>query len=293
MMSLHYTNNFYNFRRNCVLRFFVEAPATDNCYLAEENTMVLSTMNWRDQGNLRQYGVTELDRLLLELHSTDPRRKAGPSATGLSGVQLFARIEMPATHYVTLQSLLDDLVAKFNKTFAQRYRLELRYHRDEDDGTFCFYLAHGKGLAIYDETNYFGTVLGLTTTSVVLAKRTTTEGTENNISMCRFSVDGTKSPRLSGTQALYVYTDIIDDQYVGDTLAPLLGYVDVEGIPGSRVGHTCNPLMYLPVNKAYIDTIQIRICDEYGKDVKFPDDVENVVVRLHFRRAKHSGIFSL
>jgi hypothetical protein len=79
----------------------------------------------------------------------------------------------------------------------------------------------------------------------------------------------------------------VEYQYVGDTMAPLLAYVDVAKQPGLRAGHICNSLVYLPVDKQFIDAIGIRICDEHGQDVKFSDS-ESVVVRLHFRKSKQS-----
>ena len=91
--------------------------------------------------------------------------------------------------------------------------------------------------------------------------------------------------------SVYVYGDIVESQHVGDTMAPLLAYVDVDKSLGERVGHVCNPLVYLPVCRTYIDSISIRICDENGNKVPFPDDVENVVVRLLFRRQKQPSLF--
>ena len=49
--------------------------------------------------------------------------------------------------------------------------------------------------------------------------------------------------------------------------------------------------VYLPVDRLYIDMMKIRITPEHGENVMFPDDVENVVVRLHFRKAKSFGLF--
>ena len=76
------------------------------------------------------------------------------------------------------------------------------------------------------------------------------------------------------------------EQRVGDSMAPLLEIVPVRGVPGNRIHYSVNPLTYLPVNRDYIDSINIVIMDEYGNPVVFPDDVENVVCRLRFRRVR-------
>ena len=104
--------------------------------------------------------------------------------------------------------------------------------------------------------------------------------------LCKLANVGTRIPTLNTVHALYVYADIVEYQHVGDVMAPLIAYVDVTKSPGERVGHICNPPVYLPVDKSYIDTISIRITDEHGNDIVLSDDNENVVVRLHFRKAK-------
>ena len=69
-------------------------------------------------------------------------------------------------------------------------------------------------------------------------------------------------------------------------MAPLLEIVPVRSVPGNRIHFSVNPLTYLPVNRDYINSINIVIVDEYGNPVVFPDDVENVVCRMRFRRVR-------
>jgi len=100
----------------------------------------------------------------------------------------------------------------------------------------------------------------------------------------RMYLRGYRPPRIDRVQSLYTYTDIIKDQYVGDVLAPLLDVVPVQQTPGVRINYRSNPPMYLPLKQSYIDTISIKICDEYGNLAVFPEGAENVVLRLRFRR---------
>jgi hypothetical protein len=84
---------------------------------------------------------------------------------------------------------------------------------------------------------------------------------------------------LVGT--LYVYTDIIDSQYLGDILSPLLRTVVVDHNYQKTIWtHYDNP-HYLRVNKTQIETINIYIRDEQGNKVLFEDS--NIIVKLHFR----------
>jgi hypothetical protein len=83
----------------------------------------------------------------------------------------------------------------------------------------------------------------------------------------------------------------VDPQHVGNVMALLTGYVDVNEKPGDRICHTCNPPVYLPVAKFYIDAIRAGITDKHGDNVMFPDLMQNVVLRLHFRKAKAVSVF--
>jgi hypothetical protein len=89
----------------------------------------------------------------------------------------------------------------------------------------------------------------------------------------------TKSINL--TQMLFIYTDIIPPQVVGDTRASLIRTVHVENDhqKGSFISFE-NP-QYFPVNKTEISSINININDETGKPVQFINSL--VSVTLHFR----------
>jgi hypothetical protein len=102
---------------------------------------------------------------------------------------------------------------------------------------------------------------------------------------------GTEIPRLNTLHALYGYTDVVEQQHVGNAMAPLIGYGDVNGKPGYPISHACNPPVYLPVVKSYIDAIPVHITNEHGENVMFPDLLENIVLGLHFRKAKSVSFF--
>ena len=84
---------------------------------------------------------------------------------------------------------------------------------------------------------------------------------------------------------MYVYSDVIERQPVGDTDAPLLGIVPVgDAAPGHRVHYPFNPLSYLPVSQCYIKHIHIELATETGDPVPFASASDNVVCCLRFRR---------
>ena len=101
------------------------------------------------------------------------------------------------------------------------------------------------------------------------------------------------SPYLSLTtgkvSSLYVYTDIIHSQYVGDVKVPLLRIVGVDGQHGNSVTKTFDRPQYLPVCRQTLDTIEIDIKDDTGDSISFQHG--KLVVKLHFRKQR-SAYFS-
>lgn len=82
---------------------------------------------------------------------------------------------------------------------------------------------------------------------------------------------------------LFVYTDIIEPQIVGDTFAPLLTSTSFVGYERQPITHTFEP-KYLPLNRYFIDTIHILLCNEFGEQIYF--DFGTASVTLHFRPRK-------
>lgn len=100
---------------------------------------------------------------------------------------------------------------------------------------------------------------------------------ENNVYRSDHIYDMT--PQL--LQNLFIYTNIISYQKVGNTLSPLLKTVCVDNQPRQTAwAHYDNP-QYLPVNKNEISSIELDIKDIYGKNIRFENSL--VIIKLHFR----------
>lgn len=97
-----------------------------------------------------------------------------------------------------------------------------------------------------------------------------------------------KPARFPSIQSLFIYSDIIEPQMVGDTKATLLGVAPVE-YQAEKVNYwPFNPPYYIPLAKTCFETIEILICNDRGNPVDFAPNAK-VVCRLHFRR--HHNIF--
>jgi hypothetical protein len=82
-------------------------------------------------------------------------------------------------------------------------------------------------------------------------------------------------------EPVYVYTDSIQPNYVGDSYVRLLTTLH---FPSSTGYHRFDYPLYKPLEKSYIESISIRIVTKSGGDVVFDDSVIPCLVVLHFKR---------
>ena len=90
---------------------------------------------------------------------------------------------------------------------------------------------------------------------------------------------------LQTFSTMYIYCDAIKYQVVGDTQAPLLATLAVQGSYGAQCFWPFNPPYYIPVNQKTISTLELRICTDTGEIFPFHPS-GRVVIQLHFRRQK-------
>lgn len=88
---------------------------------------------------------------------------------------------------------------------------------------------------------------------------------------------------LRGISSIFVYCDLCQDVRIGNTLAPLLRNVAFNTTKyGEQVNITYNNLIYIPISKSFIDTIQVHLCDAIGETIPFVEGLTTCV--LHFKR---------
>jgi hypothetical protein len=87
-----------------------------------------------------------------------------------------------------------------------------------------------------------------------------------------------------GFSSMYVYTDIVDAQFVGDVKVPLLRIVNIEGEYGNTVHATFRNLQYVPVKVNSSETIEVNIKNDQNENVSF--EFEKSIATLHFRQKR-------
>ena len=87
-----------------------------------------------------------------------------------------------------------------------------------------------------------------------------------------------------GYYSLYVYCNLIEPWLVGDSRAPLLHIVPIEGHNGQMITKTYQHIHYLPLLQKHFQTIEIDIKKDTGEHVPF--ELGKLVVTLHFRKQR-------
>jgi len=90
---------------------------------------------------------------------------------------------------------------------------------------------------------------------------------------------------LNTIPSIYIYSDIIKYQFVGDVKVPLLGVLPVQGVDGEQQYWSFNPPYYIPVSMSTLSSVNIHLADDKGDEIPFIGDGK-VVARLHFRRVR-------
>ena len=83
---------------------------------------------------------------------------------------------------------------------------------------------------------------------------------------------------------MYVYTDIVDAQFVGDVKVPLLRIVNTEGEYGNTVHASFRNLQYVPVKVNSFETIEVNIKNDQNENVSF--EFGKSIATLHFRQKR-------
>ena len=110
-------------------------------------------------------------------------------------------------------------------------------------------------------------------------KATLDEVTEEEPEIETPKVEDDKANEL---QSIFVYSDIVDYQIVGNTMATLMGVLPTKGMFKEPQSWQFNPLQYLPIQSNNISTITMKLCTPQGDPVQFLSG--DSLCRLHFRR---------
>lgn len=98
--------------------------------------------------------------------------------------------------------------------------------------------------------------------------------------------NGSPVDMTAGIHSLFVYCDVVDPSFVGDSLTKLLRYVEIPSKTafGEQVVILYDNPHYVPVLKKDFDSIEIDIKDDAGETIPF--QFGRSIVTLEFKRVK-------
>ena len=170
------------------------------------------------------------------------------------------KVKIPPAYYPTIESLLDAMHK------VTMYFLYFRYDTQKSSLTVVS-----------------PPIVSEVTMSPILCLQLGFEPERNLVKQVR----STRHPQvhIGYPQQIFVYCDIVEHQFLGDTKAPLLHSAS---IPVLQYGRTqtiiCNPLQYLRLAKYNFSTIEIHLRDQAGRNLPF--EFGTVNVKLHFARLR-------
>ncbi len=111
-----------------------------------------------------------------------------------------------------------------------------------------------------------------------------TLGLSNNVISNSYNVAKYSPDITGGFSSLYVYTDIIKPQIVGDVEASILRIIPCQGVFGQNVVHDYTNIHYVDVLTKRFDSISVSIKDDTFTPIAF--QYGKVILKLHFRKKR-------
>ena len=286
LTGVQYTPQWYNFREDVCIRFLVELPE-----------VAASRANEPESGLFRRGdspGFSASSDYDLEDHSlyfirdqTDSDRMR---IVGVNNTWVYYKMNIKRNYFESVQKLGNAICQEFDRAFKPKYDMQLSFSADINTGMVQMLPTRGKVHVVVNNL-YFASVLGMSTKTLYDAPA---NGAAENVRLylLNTNVPAIRKPRLDFVDDLYIYTDLTNYQYIGDKEAPILRIVPVTSEAfGRRQYWGAMPLEYLTVNKNYVSTIRIKVCNVRGEEVLFPKDAPSIICTLRFRRKRlFSGI---
>jgi hypothetical protein len=91
---------------------------------------------------------------------------------------------------------------------------------------------------------------------------------------------------LLDSESVFVYSDICEEQAIGDGVGKLLKVLPVTAKKGERQSVEYDNPTYVRVTTGNLRTINIRFCDRAGEEIEFSSLRSFTTVQLHFRKCE-------
>ena len=166
-------------------------------------------------------------------------------------------------HYETIQDLIKDLNVNLAKDSGTG---NIVFSFNALNGKVKVRLKNGYKMSLFKKLSF---ILGFGGEDIVIEK-------------------SSEAPYVADLQiipTIYIYSNIVQPQIVGDTSAPLLKAIPVEGKYGDITTKTFTNIQYVPIQMKSFEDIKILLKSDTGEPVPF--ERGKVVTTLHFRERSY------
>ena len=87
---------------------------------------------------------------------------------------------------------------------------------------------------------------------------------------------------LNKDDSLYVYSNVVDSRFIGNSYIPILWTVSIRSSKFVNEHVELANIQYLPVAYRDSEAVEVHVCRDNGKPVYL--NRKKVIVNLHFRR---------
>lgn len=200
----------------------------------------------------------------------------------LVGGYIYRNFTLPAGFYASMTDVCSFLTREYAlavKEMMPIAKAEFAYNENTNKVT----VNGGRSRAqIFLPDENFQKLTGITTLPDTRFAKT---GSDKNVyaTVNYAGVGANEASRLEIPASMYIYSDICEYQLVGDTQAPLLGILPIDGQHKQQRFWSFVPPYYIGVTKSFLSEIELRLCTDTGDSVPFTSDCL-VIARIHFRK---------
>ena len=282
LTGVQYTPLWYNFHEDVCIRYLVQLPSDESSYVRESASGLFHS------GESPGFGSPDhtLEDEVLYMIRDGTFGEEVDRIAGVTTEWVFYKTSIKRNYFESVQKLGNVICQEFARAFKPKFNVQLEFNIDVNTGFLQIRAPRGK-VAIVINNPYLATVLGLSSRKLHDGPVVSGKPEQARLYLLNTSASATRKPRLEFVDDMYIYTDLTEYQIIGDQQAPILRIIPVVAETlGRRQYWGASSLEYLSVNKNYISTIRVIVCNVKGEKLRFLSDAPNFICTLRFRRKR-------
>ena len=182
-----------------------------------------------------------------------------------------------------IKEINDRMAASALRKGYKQPPVQLNYHTPSNE-LFTFNKGFLKLEGDKEHRDELAKVLGLKPSQIKLSIREDGNSSESvKMDVYETPLTGSGCRFYFSPPAIYMYSDVVEHNVVGDKMVQLLRTIPITGNHGEIVHYSFKNLIYQPVAKEYLSEVEIQLSSDTGELMPFQGG--EVIVVLHFKPA--------